>query len=106
MTIRRSLALMIVAAVLAVSTVPPSLTAQAGSSPLHARSQRRLLIRNAMVIYGSARPPYGPVDIILEDGVISSIGAASRAVPSADAVIDAHRQVRHAGHRQYPHALA
>ena len=42
-----------------------------------------------MVIYGSARPPYGPVDIIVEDGVISSIGAASRAVPSADAVIDA-----------------
>ena len=59
-----------------------------------------------MVIYGSARPPYGPVDIILEDGVISSIGAASRAVPSARCRDRRHRQVRDAGHRQHPHALA
>jgi imidazolonepropionase-like amidohydrolase len=90
MSTRRSVALMIGAALLASSFVTPSLTAQQPtSSPLHARAQRRLLIRNAMVIYGSARPPFGPVDIIVEDGVISSIGTASRAMPSADAVIDA-----------------
>ena len=90
MSPRRSVALMIGAALLAFSLAAPPLTAQQpASSPLHARAQRRLLIRNAMVIYGSARPPFGPVDIIVEDGMISSIGTASRAMPSADAVIDA-----------------
>ena len=79
MSTRRSVALMIGAALLASSFVTPSLTAQQPtSSPLHARAQRRLLIRNAMVIYGSARPPFGPVDIIVEDGVISSIGKVCR----------------------------
>ena len=24
-----------------------------------------------MVIYGNARPPYGPVDVIVENGIIS-----------------------------------
>ena len=68
----------------------PALTAQQSpASPLHAKAQRRLLIRNVMVIYGSARPPFGPVDVIVEDGVISSIGTASRRpTPGADAVID------------------
>ena len=52
-----------------------------------------------MVIYGNAKPPYGPVDIVVEDGLISYIGPAdavssmSLAIPttprSSDAVIDA-----------------
>ena len=41
------------------------------------QKRRRLLIRNAMVIYGSARPPYGPVDIVVEDGLISYISVSS-----------------------------
>src|SRR6266705_713316 len=60
---------------------------------IHAKAARRLVIRNAMVIYGNAKPPYGPVDIVIQDGLISYIGATTD-VPSAsgrasDAVIDA-----------------
>ncbi len=51
-----------------------------------------------MVIYGNAKPPYGPVDIVVEDGLISYIGpddgpgssAAGRTSQrSSDTVIDA-----------------
>ena len=46
-----------------------------------------------MVIYGNAKPPYGPVDIVVQDGVIAYIGATSDVPASArgsnDAVIDA-----------------
>jgi imidazolonepropionase-like amidohydrolase len=67
-------------------------TAQQASSapPIHAKTAKRLLIRNATVIYGSARPPYGPVDIVVEGGLISVIGAPNgRLAGGADAVIDA-----------------
>ena len=40
------------------------------------QAARRLVIKNAMVIYGNAKPPYGPVDIVVEDGLISYIGPA------------------------------
>jgi imidazolonepropionase-like amidohydrolase len=61
----------------------------------HARPVKRLLIANAMVIYGNAKPPYGPVDILVEDGLIARVGPNLRrargdqpgVVP--DAVIDA-----------------
>src|SRR3954464_1853474 len=66
---------------------------------IHARAARRLVIKNAMVIYGNAKPAYGPVDIVVEDGLIAYIGAAdgmpssSLSLPttprSSDAVIDA-----------------
>jgi imidazolonepropionase-like amidohydrolase len=57
---------------------------------LHAREPRRLLIRNAMVIYGNARPAFGPVDILVEGGIISAIGRrAAASGPAPDAVIDA-----------------
>src|SRR5262249_55552543 len=59
---------------------------------IHARTARRLVIRNAMVIYGNAKPPYGPVDIVVQDGLISSINGSSDSPPVAaasDAVIDA-----------------
>src|SRR5437870_3659072 len=64
-----------------------------GAPALHARAHKRLIIRNAMVIYGNAKPPYGPVDIVIEDGLIGYVGpgyerGASRASGS-DAVIDA-----------------
>src|SRR5260221_12045908 len=70
-----------------------------GTPAMHARAARRLVIKNAMVIYGNAKPPYGPVDIVVQDGLIAYIGPAdaapgtSSAIPttprSADAVIDA-----------------
>jgi imidazolonepropionase-like amidohydrolase len=62
---------------------------------LHAKAARRLTIKNAMVIYGSGKPAYGPADIIVENGLIASIGsaadgtAAGGARGDGDAVIDA-----------------
>ena len=66
---------------------------------IHARATRRLVIKNAMVIYGNAKPPYGPVDIVVQDGLIAYIGPSdglsisSMALPttprSSDTVIDA-----------------
>lgn len=59
---------------------------------LHAKPVKRLLIQNAMVIYGSGKPPFGPADILVQDGLIASIDSASGgpvASQSADGVIDA-----------------
>lgn len=64
---------------------------QVGTPPaLHNRTARRLTLHNVTVIYGSARPPAGPVDIVVENGLISYIGATGSwpAASAADAVID------------------
>lgn len=53
----------------------------------HARKPSRLLIRQAMVIYGNGKPPYGPLDILVQDGVIANIAPVLSI--EADAVIDA-----------------
>src|SRR5438309_1507638 len=64
-----------------------------GVAALHARIHKRLIIKNAMVIYGNARPPYGPVDIVIEDGRIASVSPGYDSGPPAssptDATIDA-----------------
>jgi len=62
---------------------PPS------KAPAHAATVRRLLIRNAMVIYGNAKPAFGPTDILVQDGLIARVGPASAKDPTPDAVIDA-----------------
>jgi imidazolonepropionase-like amidohydrolase len=54
---------------------------------VHAERPTRLLIRQAMVIYGNGRPPYGPVDILVQDGLIANI--APTLPMEADAVIEA-----------------
>jgi len=60
----------------------------AAKAPVHAKAVKRLLIRNAMVIYGNAEPPFGPTSIAVEDGLILRVGGAPRDwVP--DAEIDA-----------------
>ncbi len=81
--------------------VPFGLAAQQlpATPAIHAKAAHRLVIKNAMVIYGNAKPPYGPVDIVVQDGLISYIGpadaapSASGAIPttprSSDTVIDA-----------------
>jgi imidazolonepropionase-like amidohydrolase len=62
--------------------------AQPVKAPEHAGQYSRLLIRNAMVIYGNAEPPFGPADIAIENGLISSVGRLPRDwIP--DAEIDA-----------------
>ena len=58
----------------------------ARDTAVHARKPSRLLIRQAMVIYGNGKPPYGPMDILVQDGLIASI--ASSLPVEADAVID------------------
>jgi imidazolonepropionase-like amidohydrolase len=56
---------------------------------VHAQRPDRLLVRNVMVIYGTGKPPYGPMDVLIESGRIAQVRAArgDRAL-SADAVID------------------
>ena len=87
-------------AVLALGTGTPSAQAPAAAkTAVHAKQVKRLLIRGAMVIEGPAVPAYGPVDILVEDGLISRIGTApvagtpmagrGRAWPEPDEVIDA-----------------
>ena len=61
----------------------------AGRAPAHAKPYQRLLIKNAMVIYGNAKPAFGPVDIFVQDGLIARIGTTPANEPPADAVIDA-----------------
>src|SRR3954447_8268623 len=50
---------------------------------IHARAARRLVIRNAMVIYGNAKPAYGPVDITVDRGIITAIGSSGDVTASA-----------------------
>src|ERR1700760_4369164 len=88
-----------VLAVVALMTFGLAAQQTAGPPPIHARAARRLVIKNAMVIYGSGKPPYGPVDIVVQDGLINYIGPAdatpgtSTAIPTtpraADTGIDA-----------------
>jgi len=83
------------AAGLAIATLLTlgSTAAQQTQTPpsIHARAARRLVIKNAMVIYGNAKPPYGPVDIVVQDGLVSSINGSSEGLTPAasDTVIDA-----------------
>jgi imidazolonepropionase-like amidohydrolase len=88
----RSLTSGIGVALLLAAALTPGVEAQqsAPTPPLHARQARRLLIRNAMVIYGSAKPASGPMDILVEDGRILLVSVASgRISGGADAVLDA-----------------
>ncbi len=69
-----------------VGTAPAPVTDDAR---LHATRPKRLVIRNTMVIYGNARPAFGPVDIVVDSGIITAIGARAAASGArADAVID------------------
>src|SRR6185503_5226375 len=55
-----------------------SAAAQQPAAPaIHAKPSKRLVVRRAMVIYGNAKPPYGPADITIENGVITSIAGAA-----------------------------
>ena len=91
MSRRARTALLFSALTLAVSASSVLLPAQSRTSradtAVHARKPARLLIRQAMVIYGNGKPPYGPMDILVQDGVIANI-APSLPV-EADAVIEA-----------------
>jgi len=86
MRTRTSIVLTLVAALTTGFTQRP-----VGEDParLHARTPKRLVIRNAMVIYGNAKPAFGPVDVVVDAGVITAVGPrAGASGPAADAVID------------------
>jgi len=63
-------------------------TMTAAKTPVHAKIVKRLLIRNAMVIYGNAEPAFGPTSVCIEDGKIARVGGAPRGW-TPDAEIDA-----------------
>ncbi len=76
--------------VCAAAPMAQSRGAESAKRPAHAQPVKRLLIRNAMVLPGPAVPAYGPVDILIENGLIARIGRASAEKwPEADATIDA-----------------
>src|SRR5262245_13054725 len=59
-------------ALAALLTLQPA--AQSSSTPpTHAKAVRRLVIQNAMIIYGNAKPPFGPMDVVVQDGLITDI---------------------------------
>jgi len=57
-------------------------------APVHAKQVKRLLIKNAMVLPGPAVPASGPMDILVEDGLIARMGNSGRGWPEADEIID------------------
>src|SRR5258708_39985815 len=94
-SIRRTLVSVAAAAVcLSLGATGGNAQQPAPTPSIHAKPTRRLILRNATVIYGNAKPPYGPMDIVVDNGVISSITPSSdrtsRSAPGAgDTVIDA-----------------
>ena len=85
------LVLLVVGLAMVVSSEPSAQQPAQPSvkAPVHATAVGRLLIKNAMVIYGNARPAFGPVDILVQDGLIARVGSVSPKDPPPDAVIDA-----------------
>ena len=59
-----------------------------GNAPAHGIRPKRLLIRNVMVVYGNAKPAFGPVDVLVEDGLIAEVRRPRGDRSAADAVID------------------
>ena len=90
----------VVAAGLAAEVETPAAQAPppaGGKTPVHAKQVKRMLVKGAMVIPGTGMPAYGPIDILLENGLIARIGSGTaRKWPEADAIDRRDRQVRHA----------
>ena len=63
-------------------------TASPGA-PVHAFAVRRFLVRDVMVVYGAGKPPFGPMDVVIDDGLIAEVrSSADDERPQADVVID------------------
>jgi len=76
------------AAVVASIGIPAALRSEPADTTTarHAQASARLIIRNVMVVYGSGKPAYGPMDVTVESGLIAEVRAA-RAEPPADATV-------------------
>src|SRR5262249_15919635 len=69
---------------LGAAAQPPA----APTPPFHAVPAKRLVIRNGKVAYGNPKPPFGPADIIVENGLITAITTpAIRDRADGDAVV-------------------
>jgi len=79
----------VTAAIAMIATTALAQKPTSPPGPTHAKAVTRLLIKNAMVIYGNAKPAFGPVDILVQDGLIARVGATPKTDPPPDAVIDA-----------------
>src|SRR5262245_54022412 len=73
----------IAAAALCLTTLGAGAQQSTVTPSFHAKQPRRLVLHNAMVIYGNAKPPYGPVDVTVDRGIITSIGGSGDVVSSA-----------------------
>jgi imidazolonepropionase-like amidohydrolase len=93
MSLRTVVRVAIVTAACAVMASAPQAqapsTVTAASAAIHAKQVKRLLITHAMVIPGPAVPASGPMDILVEDGVIARMGTSAGRWPAADLTIDA-----------------
>jgi imidazolonepropionase-like amidohydrolase len=87
MTLARAASAATLVAAIAVPAVVG--TQPAATTARHAQAPARLAIRNVMVVYGSGKPAYGPMDVVVESGLIAEVrGARPDPPPGVDAVID------------------
>jgi imidazolonepropionase-like amidohydrolase len=64
-------------------------SSSAGTTAVHAQQPRRLLVRDVMVVYGTGKPPFGPMDVLVENGLIAEVrSSAGNSRDTSDAVID------------------
>ena len=78
---------------IALSTLATSAQQGFVTPAIHAKVTGRLVIKNAMVIYGNAKPAYGPMDIVVQSGRIASVSpssnVSSRTAGGLSTIIDA-----------------
>ncbi|MBM3769570.1 MAG: amidohydrolase, partial [Acidobacteria bacterium] len=64
-----------------------ALALAATAQPRHGVKPSRLVIKNATVVEGNGTPAQGPVDIVVENGLIAGVGRAQ--AQASDVVLDA-----------------
>ena len=72
-SIRTTLATLATGAAAAAFLTFTAAAQQPAPPPIHAKPTKRLIVRNVMVIYGNAKPPYGPMDVVADNGIITSV---------------------------------
>src|SRR6478735_6651001 len=85
------LLMLVAAAVVMAFVMQTSPVAQnSDQAAVHGRQVRHLLIKGAMVIPGPAVPAAGPMDILVEDGLIARLGdSVAGKWPAGDVTVDA-----------------
>jgi len=78
----------IIAATTLLLSFCTQLFAQANPASLSGKRQKRIVVRNAMVVDGSGKPAAGPMDITIENDVITRISGSPATRPTAAATAD------------------